>query len=142
MASGLVVLLLVALAMPMPRARAQTLEPRSYSNAPVGLNFRIAGYGYTSGNVAFDPAVPLTDAHLTTNTAVLAFCARVRRLVEIRQVRHRRADRVHGGRRGIQWRARHAQHHRYGGSAIQDRNELPWRAGPGRRSNSGATGRT
>jgi hypothetical protein len=27
-------------------AHAQDLEPRSYSNTPVGLNFLIAGYGY------------------------------------------------------------------------------------------------
>jgi hypothetical protein len=70
---GLAVLLLALAAIATPRAHAQTLDPRSYSNAPVGLNFAIAGYNYTSGSVEFDPAVPLTDAHLTTNTAVLAF---------------------------------------------------------------------
>lgn len=69
---GLVALLALAASL-APCAHAQTLEPRSYSNAPIGLNFAIVGYGYTSGSVAFDPAVPLTDAHLTTNTAVLAF---------------------------------------------------------------------
>lgn len=69
---GLFAFLVLASAWPL-RAGAQSLEPRAYSNAPVGLNFAIAGYGYTSGNVAFDPSVPLTDAHLTTNTAVLAF---------------------------------------------------------------------
>jgi hypothetical protein len=72
-AAGPGALLLIALAIAMPRARAQTLDPRSYSNLPVGLNFAIAAYGYTSGNVEFDPAVPLTDAHLTTSTAVAAF---------------------------------------------------------------------
>ena len=35
-------------------ARAQDIEPRAYSNAPVGVNFLIAGYAYTRGRVAFD----------------------------------------------------------------------------------------
>ncbi len=71
--SGLIALLALAVALPVPCVRAQSLEPRSYSNAPVGLNFAIAGYNYTSGSVAFDPSVPLTDAHLTTNSGVLGF---------------------------------------------------------------------
>src|SRR5208337_3293517 len=53
--------------------RAQELEPRSYANTPVGLNFLIAGYGYTEGTVGFDPSVPITDAHLRTNTMVYAY---------------------------------------------------------------------
>ena len=36
-------------------AHAQDLEPRSYSNTPVGLNFLIAGYAYAEGKIAFDP---------------------------------------------------------------------------------------
>jgi hypothetical protein len=32
-------------------ANAQDLEPRAYSNAPVGLNFLIAGYGYAEGEL-------------------------------------------------------------------------------------------
>lgn len=54
-------------------APAQELEPRSYSNAPVGLNFLIAGYGYAEGGVAFDPSVPLTNADMKIHTAVLAY---------------------------------------------------------------------
>jgi hypothetical protein len=54
-------------------ARAQDMEPRAYSNVPVGMNFLIAGYINTQGNVAFDPSVPLTDAHLHTNSAVVAY---------------------------------------------------------------------
>jgi len=57
----------------VPWARAQTLEPRSYTNVPVDTNFLIAGYNHSSGDVAFDPAVPLTDAHLTTDSSILAF---------------------------------------------------------------------
>ena len=30
-------------------AHAQDLEPRAYSNSPIGLNFAIAGYAYATG---------------------------------------------------------------------------------------------
>lgn len=52
---------------------AQEIEPRTYSNAPVGVNFLVAGYAYTEGGVAFDPTVPLTDAHITVNGTALAY---------------------------------------------------------------------
>jgi hypothetical protein len=52
---------------------AQDLEPRSYSNTPVGLNFLIAGYAYAKGTVAFDPSSPITDAQFYSNTAVVAY---------------------------------------------------------------------
>ncbi len=54
-------------------AHAQNLEPRSYSNTPVGLNFLIAGYGYSEGKVAFDPSLPIADAQFRTNTGVVAY---------------------------------------------------------------------
>lgn len=54
-------------------ARAQDIEPRAYSNAPVGVNFLIAGYAYTQGALSSDPASPLTDANLRTSSAVLAY---------------------------------------------------------------------
>jgi len=54
-------------------AAAQDIEPRTYSNAPVGVNFLIAGYAYTRGALQFDTALDLTDAHLRTSNAVLAY---------------------------------------------------------------------
>jgi hypothetical protein len=54
-------------------ARAQSLEPRSYSNTPVGLNFLIAGYGYAEGSISFDPALPIADARFHTNTGVVGY---------------------------------------------------------------------
>jgi hypothetical protein len=54
-------------------AQAQSIEPRSFSNAPVGVNFLIAGYAYTRGGVSADPAVPLANAHLETSSAFLAY---------------------------------------------------------------------
>ncbi len=54
-------------------AGAQDIEPRAYSNAPVGVNFLIAGYAYTQGGLAFDSALPITNASLDTSNAVLAY---------------------------------------------------------------------
>jgi hypothetical protein len=51
--------------------RAQGLEPRLLSPAPVGMNFGVLGYVYSSGNVLLDDALPLegTTARLHSITA-------------------------------------------------------------------------
>jgi hypothetical protein len=54
-------------------ASAQELEPRAYANAPVGLNFVIAGYGYTDGGLSFDPALPVKDPQLQTSSLLLGY---------------------------------------------------------------------
>lgn len=54
-------------------ARAQDIEPRSYSNAPVGVNFLIAGYAYTRGGLSFDSDLPITNVHLQTSSVVTAY---------------------------------------------------------------------
>jgi len=54
-------------------ASAQDIEPRAYSNAPVGVNFLIAGYAYTRGGLSFDSELPITNAHLDTSNAVTAY---------------------------------------------------------------------
>jgi hypothetical protein len=54
-------------------AQAQDIEPRAYSNAPVGMNFLIGGYAFTQGGIVFDPALPVTDPDLDTSSAVLAY---------------------------------------------------------------------
>ena len=51
---------------------AQSIEPRAYSNAPVGMNFLIAGYAYTRGDLEFE-SLPLTNASLRTSNAVFAY---------------------------------------------------------------------
>jgi hypothetical protein len=43
---------------------AQDIEPRAYSNAPVGVNFLITGFAFTHGGLAFDPALPVKDPQL------------------------------------------------------------------------------
>jgi len=53
--------------------RAQDLEPRLYANAPVGLNFAIAGYAYTTGGVVADPSIPLDNANIDVHSAVVAY---------------------------------------------------------------------
>jgi hypothetical protein len=52
---------------------AQDLEPRAYTNIPYGMNFIVAGYGYTAGGVVFDPAVPLENADIRIHGTVLAY---------------------------------------------------------------------
>jgi hypothetical protein len=53
--------------------RAAELEPRAYANAPVGLNFLIAGYARSEGGLSTAPASPIQDAHLKIDTAVFAY---------------------------------------------------------------------
>ena len=58
----LIVLLLLGAATP---GAAQNLDPRSFVNTPVGINFVTAAYGYSTGNVLFDAAIALDNADLT-----------------------------------------------------------------------------
>jgi hypothetical protein len=55
------------------RAFAQDIEPRAYSNAPVGVNFVVAGLVRTQGGLSFDASVPVTNAELDTSSAVFAY---------------------------------------------------------------------
>jgi hypothetical protein len=54
-------------------AGAQEIEPRAYSNAPIGVNFLVAGYAYSRGGVSFDSALPLSNPELTTSSAVVGY---------------------------------------------------------------------
>jgi hypothetical protein len=54
-------------------AQAQHLEPRAYINTPVGMNFLIAGYTYSAGGLATDPALPLTNAQLDIHAPFVAY---------------------------------------------------------------------
>lgn len=54
-------------------ARAQEIEPRAYSNTPIGVNFLLAGYGHAEGGVATDPSIPLENANLRTHSTVFAY---------------------------------------------------------------------
>ena len=52
---------------------AQTLEPRAYANAPIGLNFLLVGYQNSTGGLVFDPAVPVEDANTDIDIGFLGF---------------------------------------------------------------------
>jgi hypothetical protein len=58
---------------PFAMTHAQSMEPLSYTNSPIGLNFLIAGYAYQTGNVLVDPSLPLKNVHATVDDAFLAY---------------------------------------------------------------------
>lgn len=66
------VVLALELAVTAP-ARAQQLEPRAYTNLPIGLNFLMAGYSHSRGDVLFDPSLPVSDANAKVNTLILGY---------------------------------------------------------------------
>jgi hypothetical protein len=53
--------------------RAQSIEPRAYSNAPVGTNFLVVGYSESRGGVPSDTALPVTDPQLCVRSGALGF---------------------------------------------------------------------
>jgi Putative MetA-pathway of phenol degradation len=63
-------ILLLAVLCPVPAA-AQELEPRAYSASPIGANFLVMGVGRSSGDVVFDPTVPITDVHADINAVTI-----------------------------------------------------------------------
>jgi len=54
-------------------AGAQEIEPRTYVNTPVGVNFLIAGYGYADGGLSVDPSLPLEDAEIQSDAIILGY---------------------------------------------------------------------
>jgi hypothetical protein len=54
-------------------ARAQEMEPRAYSNSPVGFNFFVASYAYTQGGLSLDPSLPLEDAELRIHSGIFIY---------------------------------------------------------------------
>jgi hypothetical protein len=63
--------LLLLLLVSFGELHAQALEPRLLSPAPVGMNFGVLSYGYSTGNVLLDESLPLegTTAKLHSITA-------------------------------------------------------------------------
>jgi hypothetical protein len=58
---------------PFSISHAQTMEPLSYTNSPIGLNFLIAGYTHQSGSVLADPSLPIKNVKATVDGAFLAY---------------------------------------------------------------------
>ncbi len=52
---------------------AQELEPRAYLTLPVGTNFFLIGYTRSSGNVVFDPTLPVEDVTARVNAPVIGY---------------------------------------------------------------------
>lgn len=52
---------------------AQDLEPRSYTNVPIGLNFVALGYAHSSGELSPSPNAPIEDAELSLDAGALVF---------------------------------------------------------------------
>lgn len=53
--------------------QAGEIEPRSYVNTPVGVNFILAGYVYSDGGLSTTAASPIQDAQLKMDTEILAY---------------------------------------------------------------------
>ena len=66
-------LVAATIVVPGRSVHAQALEPRSYANTPVGINFVLLGYGYTEGDVAFDASSPIKDAKVHVHAGLLAY---------------------------------------------------------------------
>ena len=56
-----------------PGTGAQEMEPRTYSASPIGTNFLLTGYKYTTGNISTNPALPVTDVQASLHTGTLAY---------------------------------------------------------------------
>ena len=57
----------------LPVAMGQSMEPLSYTNAPIGLNFLIVGTTHQWGSVLVDPTSPVKDVEAKVDTATLAY---------------------------------------------------------------------
>jgi hypothetical protein len=54
-------------------AKGQVIEPRTYTNAPAGLNFLVTGYHYTQGGVGTDPALPIENTKVEVHSTFFAY---------------------------------------------------------------------
>lgn len=68
------VLIVTGLLLLFPQAVfSQELEPRLLTNVPVGTNFAVVSYSYSSGNILLDPAVPIEDLDANLHAVVLGY---------------------------------------------------------------------
>jgi hypothetical protein len=52
---------------------SQDLDPRRWSHLPIGSNFAGFGYGYTEGEITFNPVLRIEDGSLDLHTAGLQY---------------------------------------------------------------------
>jgi hypothetical protein len=58
---------------PVPDAFAQELEPGAYTVSPVGINVFNAGYIFNTGDINFDPSIPVEEADSSIHTVTLSY---------------------------------------------------------------------
>ena len=54
-------------------ARAQELDPRAYSVSPRGVNIAFITLGRSSGDLSFDPSLPIENANATLHASALGY---------------------------------------------------------------------
>lgn len=54
-------------------SQAQSIEPRAYSNAPVGLNFLLVGFQGSSGALDLDPNLPVEDVNADVDAGIIGY---------------------------------------------------------------------
>lgn len=64
---------LICLSLGTTSVSSQTLEPRAYSNAPVGMNFLLLGYQRSQGALIFDPVLPVRDVDSKVDMGFLGY---------------------------------------------------------------------
>jgi hypothetical protein len=57
---------------------SQELEPRSFTNIPKGMNFIVAGYSYSGGNILLDPNLPIDDLGSRLHSIVGAYARSIK----------------------------------------------------------------
>jgi len=68
----LVVLTLACGVSAAPRGLAQDMEPRAYAASPIGANFLVTSYSWSSGSVVADPTLPVSDVHANVQGFIVA----------------------------------------------------------------------
>jgi hypothetical protein len=54
-------------------ASAQEMEPRTYSAVPIDTNFVVVDYARSSGDILFDPSLPVTNLQAKINTYAIGY---------------------------------------------------------------------
>jgi hypothetical protein len=70
---GATALLSSLILLPSMTATAQELVPAAYTPAPVGVNLVTLSGGYSSGDVSFDPSLPVEDASARINALSVSY---------------------------------------------------------------------
>ncbi len=70
---GIGLFLLIALLFLGTKSFSQDVEPRRWTTLPVGIKILGAGYGYTSGEIFFDPVLQAEDVSVSVNTFIVQY---------------------------------------------------------------------